>query len=856
MIIKVALIAGVSLIAISSKAAATDYQIGGFPNVSPGSVGFGIGVLPPITIGIPYVPPIATNGLFIVDGDSRVANGGQALYTVGSTFAVTMNDSNGWTGTLSWLSGNTMIGDQDWNFGVGASTSAGIAARENQTGNSCAEGNASAAANCYLNSGALRINTNALATAPTTSLSMVNITNLILGMHVDDGVTKVAAHTQISGTLANPLTLSNAIVSNIASGSTITFVDESKIPPYWNYLDNTQTGWSVTDPAQAINATRTYNPCNSPANLVFFGTGTNDGNIAIPQSLKNLSYILDNYGPNACNKIVVAFNEMPKGMSTVVSEVQTPAASIITAAHTSDYFKSLRLEYAPLGTLGTPNVISANDGVALVDDGFPCTPAVGHFCVHTTTGIYTLNATDTGRMVLTYEWKSISGGSGLSVATIHHWYNSNQATFVDDDTGLSYNCGANNTAPLCSGAQYQRPWVHIFDSWGATVDNAVSSAPAYFPKAYYSQDATGLHPLPNAGKAIARVAVAAIPSGTLGGSPIYAVPSTLNFVFSGNSTTNTAANTFVCTRGSPIGVTTNNSWLKSLNPSAITNTGIYTVGAKINTNPAGSGIPHGTLVDCVDETNNQLHFNVSGITTIISTNTTSFMQNDSSNLASGIDHRLITTTTIANCGTTDRCGTIGTKGVPLSWTFAPIAADKTSLDAGNLIVNYGIETNPLGDGRDFWALSEGGTSTGTGGTLNIGLNAQVLDQIVIGQISRGVCRITVDKGPNGHLEGTTGIKFTAAFTQPSFTPAGASGAGYVSAGGIIGGGGAGQEYTDKDISDNGGNPIVIDAVTPPFKAYTQPTAGSLTLVFNSVANEPVSFKYRVTGCGILNNVAH
>jgi len=821
---------------------------------SPGAPFIGIASQP--TIYVPgvsapsYAPPPIFANLAMVYGDSRAANAGDAIYS-SPAFSTEYAFANTWAAELPWQTNNAILFSSTYNYGVGAQTSAGIYSRLQATGIDCNNATISSGV-CFTGQ-----HTTTSGATSTTGMTVANGTGITVGEYVfaspqgspsylGPQVTVAA----VSGTL---VTLSAAPLNTIPSGTAITFSPTVHTNNFWNGLDATLTGWSLTDPNFNSANVGSYSAFSDPAKLVFFMTGTNDANLPTLQALRNQAAIFDTLGPAGANKVVIAGNEIPRGLATAILEKHSVPASTpftITSTNASGFYSDIGVYYAPNNSA---NALGASDGIRLTSVNYPCTPSTGQYCVNLATGVYSFASGDaSAQVVLQYRWTSNSGGSYLT--DIHDWLD-------------SASCGGSFTAPISghtfsiSGAQCNRPWLTVVDTWDQIYDTATGTN--YLPIPFFSID--GLHPIPYAGALIAKaMAVPAAP--LVGTSPALALPTVNNSLFGGNTSSATTSHTYDATQCPSITGTTVNYWMTALSPTATSsNTGtlsglgyppIYSAGMKIYA--PSSHVPAGSIADCIDLTNNQLHLVAPGAVT--GTNANTVGQQDTNSIAANavFSHLLYTTPTVASCN--GHCGTPSTGypvaglAVPTNWTFGLAAAQTTDLNSGVLGVLFGVETNPLGDGYDDFIVQVQGVAASGGLAINLTsstIAAMTTSLITAGDQHRASCKVQISAGPNGHLWGVYWPAISAIDTVGSgnYEPPGSLGSTYTNWGAQAGGGGTGIEMTDKDLSNGNGTTITVQMITPPTNTTGMTAPGATQKIFvGSDSGVPVSATFRFSRC--------
>ena len=819
---------------------------------SPGAPFIGIAGQP--TIYLPrsaaagYVAPTITAGLAIVYGDSRAANAGDATYAH-PAFTSTSAFSNTWAAEVPWQTNNAVQFSYTYNYGVGAQSSAGIRSRENSALPYCNGPTGNGV--CFT----VADKTTTSGSTSSTNMAIASATGLSAGTYYvylnpqSSGATNyLGPQTTITCVSActSPVTLSAAPNLAIPSGTEVLFAAPSTVNPFWNGLDATLTGWTLTDPFYNSINVGLHSACSDPAALVFFMTGTNDGSLPTLQALKNQAAIFDAMGPSGCNKVVIAGNEIPRGLATAIQERHTIPTSPyqVTVVNSGQFYDDQGVYYAPAAASNAPG---ANDGVALTKVSL--SPAVGQYSV--LNGTYTFNSADAGNAVVTwYRWTNDAAGPNL--LTIHDWLEDGSqcsGSFNDPNGGGAF---------AISGAQCNRPWLHVVDTWGQVIDASTGSN--NYPLPFFSID--GLHPIPAFGTKIAS-AMAAPAAAFVGTSPQIPLPTVDNPNVAGSVFASGAAPTNAC----PGTIQSKQYFftMSSAGQGPPASSGLYSVGMKLFANT--TDLVAGDVVNCVDGVNNVLGLTTAASATASLSNV--FVQVDPNSIAvNGLFSHLnvpstppMITSCNGHCGTPSTGNSV-TQTVPSGWTFSLGPNNTTDLNAGTLIVNYGVETNGLGDGYDDFIVQVGGVTTSGAVAISFTssspLNSSGL--MTAGDMHRATCRVTVSAGPNGHLAGMffPTVSFVDASTA-NYNPPGDSVNGYTNWSGLVGGGGTGIEMTDKDLTNGSGGSLTLQLVTPNDNTtgFTSPTSQLKLLVSgDSPANAiepsnapiPVSQTVRFSRC--------
>ena len=622
-----------------------------------------------------YMQPPLTNNYLIGYGDSRTANAGGVLYTGGSTVTSNIGFGATYFGQVYALSGNKYLPEYGYNYGIGAQTSAGIAARVNNTTNYCDDPTSSSLA-CFQGLSATTGTALAVSSSPQVislsgfggtinpSENYVVQVNAYLGT---DCVVSGAALTTTSVTLPG-----NCVNGAGTSGQAISFTPttiSAQANPFWNFLNSTGTNansvpyGSGTDISPnksgggaSWNSSSLTSPATDPAVVDFILAGTNDGNLGAVQTASNLASMfnaLGPYGSGTPNKIIVAADEIPRGAATGWSNSTTgnntdngdpetwaiPSSPVacgstytsnycVTVAKTASFISEpglstpqtpLPVYYAPAGTLAVPFVAGANDGVALTYCGsLGCSPGTGQFGVDAT-GHYAFNAADAGKKVaIWYRWANQPSGPFMN--GIHDWLSSNNcAPSWSDGTYTFQNAGAK-----CPTGY---PWVHVASTWASILDT--NSGTTYLPAPFTLYD--GLHPTPYGGFVVANAMLsAASAAGVVPASAPYTPPTVSNWDINASTQTSTSAQTTTCPANSVGAASLTQKYFLSgvaLGGVALASVSSTVANSLLNAPlyfpNSTSGVPAGTTITCVDRTNSVLQ--LSAPATVIQSYTTTWI---------------------------------------------------------------------------------------------------------------------------------------------------------------------------------------------------------------------------------------
>ena len=734
---------------------------------------------------ITYTPPTLTSNLLLALGDSRTANGGQSNYASPS-FNVTWLFSNGFAGWIPALGGGNLTVN-DWNYGVGAQTTAGIAGRVSIVGNDCNNYGSTTAA-CF--TGTRGTNSGSIAVGATSfTFALVGGSAPVAGEYISwPGASGNYGCTIASVSGAGPYTINVApppggvrvaadcVTSTIGTGQTFAFSPPanssafvSATPPY-PFLGSPGLGATYSDVDKSFQTQGQYSPVTDPAQVVYLVAGTNDANMdtgTTMQSLPNLASMLDALGPSGANKIVILGDEIPRGLGnsySVANTAQNGAPEVITAAATNTltqaaaYYDTLEVFYAPAGTGTVPFVAGASDGTQLTNcttgtaaapnGTATCTPGAGQYSV-TSGGVLSFNAADVGRQVAVhYRYTASAVSAGFSfLKIIHDWIDSSAADFQDCAVNQT-SCAGALTDYHIPGAQYKRPWVHVAPTWAAALDPATPACTTascnvnFYPAAYTmggsgGSTPDGLHPQPAGGALIANALVTtAKAAGAYLNTTPFPSPTVNNPIATSVSwaTTGTVAyGSGSCAADSHY-TTAKANWATAMTPN--TNTGVYGAGGTLAT-PAlvfdnTSHVANGTHIVCVDTVNNALLLDAAATSSGASTNV--MFQLDPTSLAgNGVFSHLngqIVTTAVTGCGAANvNCpapvvsGLTFTAGLPLGYLVALDAGSQTAVAAGTLAVRFGIATTPFAGDNTDWFVFQLAGFAGTSATPSISLGA-------------------------------------------------------------------------------------------------------------------------------------
>lgn len=827
--------------------------------------------------GPSYVPPSLTAGLAIGFGNSLWGNAGGyglALSSCASSCSATAVDtfSDSYGGVFPMLTGGAIQYSLHYNYGRGAQSTAGIAARENNANTACnAPGNNPNSACFTGKQGTSSGSTTTTALTLTASLACTN------GQYIFSNGSGTQYYppqtTIVSGCGTTSLVTSNAPVGTIPSGTLMSSSPTNQTNQFWNYLDATKVGFTVTDMDGNFSNTGQYSACSDPANVVIMsGTEINDANIPTLQMLKNLQSIVDGFVPRTgCNKVVISGDGIPYGMATAYNELHTVPASPyqVTVANSATFQQDLGVLYAPNGASGggsAPNTLGASDGTPLTK--VASAPAAGQYSV--SGAVYTFNSADTGKqLVFHYTWAP-SGAqtpAGSKFVIAHDWWDSKTCgTFVDG--GTSY--------PGVVGAQckLRHPNLIVAPTWNALVDPSTGTNNYNLPWTGFWDGATTKHPQPYGAILSGQTFVPALAK-FAGTTPQIPAATFGNSTFTANASIGTGAVSPTCAYGSATTNLTHQYFLNGLVPAATAaNSGVspgpntvYAVGMRIYASASNTGIPAGTTIDCIDITNNQIHLSAAATVGNTATGTIGVQGSTNNVMVNGLFNHLDATapgSSVTNCenagSTASLCGTPAGAAslVPNGWIFTPSSAQRTDLQSGNLGISYGIETNGEGDGYDDFIIQVFGTTSA--GALNItlqqgGVNSVFNTALILaGDSHRTQCKVQISAGPNGHLWGVEWPKLQVAEAvgSGSYAPPGDPSSKYINFVSSVGGGAVGLDMSDQDLSGplaSGG--VITTYLTTPNTytgGMTSPTSSPEFIIQSDGGVSPVSATFRFSRC--------
>jgi len=728
-----------------------------------------------------YAPPVLVNNYALALGDSRTGNSGGMTYAAvgcasGCSLTENWSFSNGYAGWLGALGqGKIVLGSPssngDWNYGVGAQSTAGIAGRVSHAANDSNDVSHLSLVNFSgtkgTNSGSISVGATSFTFA-LTSGAAPTVGELISFPNSAGNVACVIA--SVSGTgpytigfgppTGSSLSASNCVTQAIATGQNWAFSPVANSSAFGSFLGSSGVGATVTDVDNNLATSAAASSVSDPAQVVYLLAGTNDANLAAGQSLTNLAAMLDAFGPSGANKIVVLADESPRGLATGYSipagsangapETITAAASV-TLSQAATYYDTVQVFYTPAGS-GPPFAAGANDGVQLTNcttgttaaanGTATCTPAAGQYSV-SSGGVMSFNAADVGKAISVYYRYTSNTAGGSFLVNIHN--------------GIA-------------GLAASRPWVHVASTWAATADpsNPTNCTTNCYPAPYVSVD--GLHPTPAGGAILANAMLtAASAAGAIPSTVPFPSPSVNDPYVSAvsTSTTTTGAPTTPNCSGQP-NATNRAYWV--LSPTPAVSTGVYGSNGPLATPAllllAVANIPAGTHVICVDSAASTPGLLMDQAATTTSA-TNGFLQRDGAGLvADGVfDHTnqltstAITGCTAANCPVPVWSGQTFTSGYPTPYTFSLDTNSQAAIAAGTLMFRYGIANNPFGDGTDWFAIQLGGYSSSAGplnANLTVNSNTMTKATIASGDNHRALCDVKIGAGPNGHLYGLAG----------------------------------------------------------------------------------------------------
>ena len=678
----------------------------------PGQIGGGAHAFGPTVGG--YIPPALTNSYLIGAGDSRTegANNHALIYPNASTFIMSASFDRSHVGWLFPMSGNAYIPDLSYNYGVGTSSTASLAARiiSGATGGTfCGNGYIGVTAPCY-NGTALSVGTSGI-TSTTFQSAAANVGLIGYNLEGADRGSVLSANTKITNVVGTTVTFAPPAIAAITSGLTFYAVPSTQINPYWNYLAAGNYDSQSNDSLGNI-ANFGSNLCtDNPSKVVYLLDGTNDLQFSsTSQSLLNLQTILTALGPAGCNKIVVAANEITRGLATGTVrggyEVHTPSAGSLSATNTATFYDTIQLCYTPgaNSVAGTAWTLNANDGLCLSSHA---SPALGQF-VDNGSGSYTVNASDTASIGIAYRSYSfpdpVSGPYYSSyLMAIHNYLSSNSCAdpWVDVQNNNTSYPGVHGGAQ-CPG---KFPWVTFVDTWSASIDAAAFAATHQHYNIPFSMG-DGLHPQQSLGRTLASLMWAATPSYAKPSSVKYPAPTINNPGFQATPS-NLATAYGVNNCGLPTG-TPKNTFLTALSPSANTFPASYglpnNTATVVNNTFPGLGVLYvgqnnigitgsATFIDCIDPITNVMHIN-NGTATTGSTITFMLQKDNSATpsiLPNGMfDHAATWATPMSNCSAT----TCGTAGIPGSMNGSAGAGTSSTLSGAITTAGSNIVTSP------------------------------------------------------------------------------------------------------------------------------------------------------------------
>jgi hypothetical protein len=829
-----------------------------------------------------YTPPVLVNQFFEIVADSRGANSGGTSGT-SPTYITLSQYANGWAGWLAPLSGNKLVTTPTYNYGVGGSSSAGITGRISLVGAWCNDINSTTLA-CFVGtkgtlSGAIGLGA--------TSLTLGSATGQVpaTGDFIQSTVSNLTYGCQASGVSGAAPTYTvtfptACITGTVPNGTALALshpANDSNFPPY--LPGGGPTGGQVTDVDAAKISGGIYSAITDPAQVVFHMGNTNDGTFRNPlQSIQNDIALFNAFGPAGANKIVIASDELPRGLAgswSVANNQANGAPEVGTIAgagpytytlhNATKYYDTQQVFYAPAGTGTVPFVAGANDGLNLVNCSTltdstvhttpTCTPAAGQYSVDPATGIYTFNAADNGKQIaIFYRWNG--GSNGGSNLTIHNWLIS---TYCGNGTDPSTGYAVKGAS--CPGLY---PWVHISPTWEAEVDP--TGGANYYNLPFTNSDY--LHPAPYGGALISSTMLAtAQAAGALNGSTPFPLPTLNNVNFNATAHSSTAAQTTTC----PLISGNANSLQQRYFLTALSvSESLLTVGAPlVIPSTSTSGIPNGTTIACIDTTSHVVQLNAPATASVGLTSVLEQLDTTSV-LADGVfdyAHFVNTTSPIANTGTPS-LGTLVAKGVPTNWIFSVPTSIATALANGSFGMSYGVESNPFNDGYDDFVIVMQGYAAGGGAiTLQQPPSSTGPGQIwTTGQRHRMQCDVLISAGPNNHLTGTGAPSMILTDTSNAFTPPGTPNLGstYTKWAGTQGAGSI--DFADQSVAPlspgvssktvyNGGvagsavNALELREISPPAKFGGTTSFGQANVVsVGPSSGDPVSEVVRIRRC--------
>ena len=473
--------------------------------------------------GSGYTPP-TPNGVCML-GDSRTDYTiGGPVYASGSYQIKVAAAYDYQNAVLGYVSGN--VTPYPVEFGRGVSSQSTLGVLDRMTSSSVAlSGNpafstTAIAQDAYFNSNTLGANFQITLASGTLTVSSFSAGNngsaLAVGETINEG----------SGTT----TTITALGTGTGGNGTYTVADTTTA------IGTAQNAWVMTANQESGGP---YTILTDPnCSTVFLLNGTNDvsnGSITLTSAVTNIDAELTALGPTTGNKKVLLADETPRGVAfSGNGEVHALVGTTQTVTNSSTWIS----DQVVLNGHTMPGV-SYTDGAGnmIYYTKVGSAPASGQYSV--AAGVYTFNATDTGRS-LTYYYSYAPVGNDLSgsatkinmMADLHSYLTSTAATFTGPCTGT------NTGKP---GALYNRPWVTSVDTWtalGGTTGCAVANVrntPGVF--------LDGLHP-DDVGVVVGGAPIATAVQALYGTTPIIA-PTVYNnaWVGTGNNSNKTFSGT-------------------------------------------------------------------------------------------------------------------------------------------------------------------------------------------------------------------------------------------------------------------------------------------------------------------------
>ena len=416
----------------------------------------------PKSSGTPFTPPVL-QGCWKGVGDSEISNS-EAGAWVASTYSATTGGGDGYLGQVAARTGNRILFDQRYNYGVGNSSTLATEYRLNS--NRFDTGAASLTATIDNGSGSA----GTILTASAATVTGLRPNSVVSGgsagttVGVNGTASSEGTTVQAQGTYlgVNP--------SQLVASSTIAATAN---PAFAQTAFGADAKWSFSSTGQ-------FSPLADTCNGAIVLTGTNDpsvgGGLTETQGMAAYATMLDALGQkggtingtpvSAANNYVIAVDMLPRGIGFAQGETHLQNSTTYqvtnhTTFESDDCDGNIVPHVIAPNYLVTAGVGSASNGTNTLLTKVASLPNDGQYTLNTGTGTYTFSA-NLAVVAPTLEFQycyTASGRTGAGLAwllDLHSWLNSSLASFTPTGGGA-----------VLPGALYKRPWVKAAACWNA-----------------------------------------------------------------------------------------------------------------------------------------------------------------------------------------------------------------------------------------------------------------------------------------------------------------------------------------------------------------------------------------------------